>query len=133
MGKENIVALPPLQNKAQATYGTVGSFSMLKGSKAKDATAKWLNYITSTEVMAAYDKASGYFAPRKSVPPQYADDPVLGKCEEMLNYASPGELHPKARDVQGVLRPLVQAAIIGQKTPEQAMQEAAKQANQLLG
>ncbi|SCL26713.1 carbohydrate ABC transporter substrate-binding protein, CUT1 family [Micromonospora rhizosphaerae] len=132
-GKENIVALPPLQNKAQATYGTVGSFSMLKGSKAKDATAKWLNYITSTEVMAAYDKASGYFAPRKSVPPQYADDPVLGKCEEMLNYASPGELHPKARDVQGVLRPLVQAAIIGQKTPEQAMQEAAKQANQLLG
>jgi ABC-type glycerol-3-phosphate transport system substrate-binding protein len=132
-GKENVVALPPLMNKKQATYGTVGSFAMLKGSKAKDATAKWLNYVTSPEVMAAYDKAAGYFAPRKSVPPLYSDDPVLGKCEELLNFASPGELHEKARDVQGVLRPLLQAALIGQKSPEQAMQEASQQANQLLG
>lgn len=132
-GKENVVALPPLMNKKQATYGTVGSFAMLKSSKAKEATAKWLNYVTSPEVMAEYDKASGYFAPRKSVPALYADDPVLGECEEYLNFASAGELHEKARDVQGVLRPLLQAALIGQQSPEQAMQEATKQSNQLLG
>jgi multiple sugar transport system substrate-binding protein len=132
-GKENTVALPPLQNKAQATYGTVGSFSMLKGSKDKAATAKWMNYITSPTVMAAYDKASGFFAPRKSVPPQYADDPVQGACEQMLSYASPGDLHPKARDVQGILRPQVQAALLGKKSPQQALQDAAKQANQVLG
>lgn len=132
-GKENVVTQPPLQNKTQDTYGTVGSFSMLKGSKNKDATAKWINYITSAEVMGAYDKASGYFAPRKSVPALYADDPVLGPAEQLLNFASPGELHVKARDVQGVLRSEVQAALIGQKSPEEALKEAAKQANQLLG
>jgi multiple sugar transport system substrate-binding protein len=50
-----------------------------------------------------------------------------------LQYAFPGDTHPKARQVMGVLAPHIQAALLGKEDAKTALDAAAKEANQLLG
>lgn len=132
-GKDNIQVVAPLTNAKQVTYGTVGSLVMLKGAKNKSATAKWINFATSADSVKKYDTASGFFSPRKSTGALYGSDPVRSEAEKNVQYATVGPLHVKARDIMGALAPEIQAALLGQKTPEQAMQDAVKAANAMLG
>lgn len=132
-GKDNIVVLPPLQDAKQIGYGTVGSLSMLKTAKDKAATGKWIDFATSTDVVKKYDTASSFFSPKKSTGSLYPDDPILSKEEQMVGLTTVGPLNEKARDVQGVLAPELQAALLGKKSVDQALNDAAKAANGLLG
>jgi multiple sugar transport system substrate-binding protein len=130
-GEDNIRVRPPLTGAKQVAYGTVGSLALLKGADDKNAAAKWIAFATRAEASDAYDRAAGTFSPRKSA--LYAGDPVLGEIEKALDLTTAGPLHPKARDVMGVLSPEIQAALVGGKSPEQALADAAKAANALLG
>ncbi|MEZ7125351.1 sugar ABC transporter substrate-binding protein [Nonomuraea sp. AD125B] len=132
-GKENIKVLPPLTDAKQVAYGTVGSLALLKASDHKEAAGKWIGFATGAAPSKAYDLASGYFSPRKSTGSLYAADPVQAEVEKALDLTTAGPLHEKARDVMGVLAPEIQAALIGKKTPEQALADAAKAADALLG
>ncbi|HEY0698139.1 MAG TPA: sugar ABC transporter substrate-binding protein [Micromonospora sp.] len=131
-GKENIKILPPLADAKSVGYGTVGSLSILKGSKAKKAAGEWVAFATSPEVATAYDKKSKYFSAKKSAGALYADDPVASAMEQTLTSTTVGSLNEKSREVMGVLAPEIQAALIGKKTPEQALADAAKAAQALL-
>lgn len=53
--------------------------------------------------------------------------------EKTLDLMQGAPLHDKARDVMGVLAPEIQAALIGQKSPQQALTDAATAANALIG
>jgi multiple sugar transport system substrate-binding protein len=132
-GKENIKVLPPLRESEQVQYGTVGSLVMLKGARNKQATADWIKFATGTEPTKRYDVAASYLSPKKSTGALYAGDPVLGELEKTVSYTVVGPLHPKARDVMGLLAPEIQAALIGDKTPEQALADAAKAATSVVG
>jgi len=52
---------------------------------------------------------------------------------QALPFASPGDTHPLARKVMGLLAPHLQAALIGTTTPEQALADAAKEVDAMLG
>lgn len=130
---KNTVVLPPLTDKAQKTYGTVGSFSMLKGAKDKKAAGEWLSYVTSDDVIKKLDTAGGFFSPKKTTGSLYPNDPIQAATEKILDTTTVGPLNPKARDIMGALSPEIQAALLGKKTPEQALKDAAAQAQQLLG
>ncbi|MEU9508014.1 sugar ABC transporter substrate-binding protein [Micromonospora sp. NPDC048170] len=132
-GKENIQVVPHFTDTRQIGYGTVGSLSMLRNAKDKEAAGKWLAFATNAEQTKKYDLASGFFSPRKSTGPLFADDPVLGEQEKQVGASTVGPLHEKARDVQGVLSPEIQAALLGKKSVEQALDDAAKAAAPLLG
>ncbi|WP_344974100.1 sugar ABC transporter substrate-binding protein [Streptosporangium fragile] len=132
-GKENIKVFPPLKDAKQVGYGTVGSLSMLKAADDKDAAGKWIAFATRAEATKAYDTASGNFSPQKSTGSLYASDPVQAEMEKTLDFTTAGPLNEKARDVMGVLAPEIQAALIGKKTPEQALADAAAAADALLG
>ncbi|GAA3469564.1 ABC transporter substrate-binding protein [Nonomuraea roseola] len=132
-GKENIKVFPPLTGVKQVAYGTVGSLSMLKAGDDKQAAGKWIAFASGAQVTKAFDVASGYFSPQKSTGSLYAGDPLQAEVEKSLRFATAGPLHEKARDVMGVLAPEIQAALIGEKTPEQALTDAAKAADALLG
>ncbi|MFF4774685.1 ABC transporter substrate-binding protein [Microtetraspora fusca] len=131
-GKENIKIYPPLSDTKQVGYGSIGALSMLKGSKAKDAAGKWLAFAASPAVTKAYDTASGFFSPQKSTGALYTEGPNA-EMEKTLDLMQGAPLHDKARDVMGVLAPEIQAALIGQKTPEKALADAAAAANALIG
>ncbi|MGN9777182.1 ABC transporter substrate-binding protein [Micromonospora sp. H33] len=132
-GKENIQVVPHFTETRQLGYGTVGSLSMLKNAKNKEAAGKWIAFATNAENSKKYDLASGFFSPRKSTGTLYADDPVLGEQEKQVGNSTVGPLHEKARDLQGVLSPEIQAALLGKKSVEQALDDAAKAAAPLLG
>jgi multiple sugar transport system substrate-binding protein len=132
-GKENIQVVPHFTETKQIGYGTVGSLSMLRNAKDKDAAGKWIAFATNAENTKKYDMGAGLFSPRKSTGPLWASDPVLAEQEKHVATSTVGPLHEKARDVQGVLSPEIQAALLGKKSVEQALDDAAKAATPLLG
>jgi multiple sugar transport system substrate-binding protein len=51
---------------------------------------------------------------------------------QALPFATAGDQHPQARRAMGLLAPHLQAALLGAKTPEQALRDAANEVDALL-
>lgn len=130
-GEENVKVLPPLTGEESVAYGTVGSLSMLKGSKVKDAAGKFAEFATSAEVLKPYLAEGGFFS-ALDTDPINTPDSLMGQVEQYVPVTTVGELAPSSRALMGVLSPEIQAALLGQKTPEQALDDAAKAAEPLL-
>jgi ABC-type glycerol-3-phosphate transport system substrate-binding protein len=122
----------PLKNKAQATYGTVGSFTVLKGSKNKSLAAAWVNFITSDEQLAAIGKHSNFYPPKENAPMPFAAGSPEAQAQEFLPLVNVGPRVAHAREVQGILAPEVQAVVLGKKSAEQAMKDGAKAVEPVL-
>ena len=61
-----------------------------------------------------------------------ADDPLLGEVEKYVPDTTVGELDASSRALMGVLSPEIQAALLGQKSPADALKDAAAAAAPLL-
>jgi multiple sugar transport system substrate-binding protein len=131
-GAENVVVLPPLKEKNSIAYGTVGSLAVLKGSKVQEAAAKFAEYATSAEAIEPYLKASGFFSALGTTAPLYADKPLLGEVEKYVPDTTVGQLAPSSRAIIGVLSPEIQAVLLGQKSPADALKTAADAAAPLV-
>ncbi|MFJ7495039.1 ABC transporter substrate-binding protein [Streptomyces sp. NPDC097727] len=131
-GKENIVVQPPLKDAESVGYGTVGALSMLKGADKKN-TGDWLNFVAESKNAAGLQKAAGYFPARKSAGDLYPDDSLQTAVGATLPSMTVGPLQDKAREVQGVLAPEIQAALLGKKSPQEALDAAQKAAQAMLG
>ncbi|MFW6690530.1 extracellular solute-binding protein [Streptomyces sp. MAR4 CNX-425] len=127
-GRENIVVRPPLTGKESVGYGTVGALSMLKGADA-EAAGKWINFVARPENAAELEKGAGYFPARTSAAELYPDDELQQAVADTLPAMNAGPLQEKAREVMGVLAPELQAALLGRKSPEDALKAAAEAAD----
>jgi multiple sugar transport system substrate-binding protein len=132
IGPENTVIGLPLQGRARVTFGTPGAVSLLRSAKNPDVARKLLAYLTSPTVAGELCTRSGFFGPWADASPPSADD-VDKAFAQALPFTSAGDAHPQARKVMGLLAPHLQAALLGEKTPEQALAEAAAEADALLG
>ncbi|ASO20971.1 multiple sugar transport system substrate-binding protein [Actinoalloteichus hoggarensis] len=131
-GSEHLRITPPLTGAVQTAYGTVGGYAVFHEARDPDAVRAWMAYLTSTEVMSDYNRAAGYFSPRESVTDLYPDDPVLAEAEQYLELTTPGEPHSRYREVLQIVAPLVQSALLGEQSPQDALTEAARVAEPLL-
>jgi multiple sugar transport system substrate-binding protein len=131
-GEENVVVLPPLSKAESIGYGTVGGLSLMKTADDLDAAGKWLAFATSDEVSAEYAQEAHWFGPYTDQSGLYEGDELMTALEGTLDATTAGDLHEKSREVMGVLAPEIQAALIGEKTPEQALEDAAAAAAPLL-
>lgn len=132
-GPDSVLVGPPLSNGKQVTFGIPGGLvltSQAKDPKKVEAAKEFVRYVTGPEVLSGITETFGYFPPRKSVP--VPDDPVMKEFAPYLADAIPGEVHPAARKVMSVLAPHIQAALKGDKTARQALEDAAKEANELI-
>ncbi|MEV6823986.1 extracellular solute-binding protein [Amycolatopsis sp. NPDC051102] len=132
IGPENAVIGLPLQNRARVAFGTPGALSLLRGAKNPDLARKLLAALTSPPVAGELCARSGFFGPWSDAAPPSADA-VDREFARALPFTSAGDAHPQARKVMGLLAPHLQAALLGEKTPEQALAEAAAEADALLG
>lgn len=130
-GDDRLV-IPPLKDAVQRTYGTIGAYTILKGSKNKDAAAKWISFVTQPQVMAAVDKFGGYFSPKTTAQLDYVPGSVGAETAKYLDLGYTGPAVAKGREVSALVAPELQAAVLGQKTPEQALADAAKNAQQIM-
>ncbi|MEU9094477.1 extracellular solute-binding protein [Streptomyces sp. NPDC048428] len=131
-GKKNIVVQPPLKETASVGYGTVGALSMLKGADKKN-TGDWLNFVAESKNTAGLQKAAGFFPARESGGDLYPDDALQTAVGATLPSMNVGPLQDKAREVQGLLAPEIQAALLGKKSPQDALDAAQKAAQAMLG
>lgn len=131
-GPEAVGVGAPLTGAKQITYGTVGGFAMPVNNNDNAAAKAFLDFLIQPENLAELNKISGFFGPRKSMGAIHGDDPSLSQLESYVGIATPGEVHPLARQVIAVLAPEVQGAILGSKTPEQALADAETAANALI-
>ncbi|HEX4815033.1 MAG TPA: extracellular solute-binding protein [Nonomuraea sp.] len=132
IGAENVGIGLPLEGKTRVAFGIPGALVLAKHSPSKDAAKKLAAYISSPAVSAELAKESGFFPARTDVTVPGQTE-VSKEFAKSLQYAFPGDTHPKARQVMGVLAPHIQAALLGKEDAKTALDAAAKEANQLLG
>lgn len=132
IGAANVGVGRVLEGKKKVAFGIPGGLVLAKHSENKDGAKKFATYLSSPAVAADLAAAAGFFPARTdvTVPGQSATVKEFG---ESLEYAYPGDAHPKARQVMAVLAPQIQAALLGKKDAKQALDAAAKEANALLG
>lgn len=132
VGEENVVVGQPLKNKEQASFGMPGVLALTAINANEDAAAKVLQYLASPEVTGELIKIASQFSSLKDAAPP-ADDEATKAFTEALEFARPGEIYPKSRQVMEVLKPHIQSALQGDKTPEEAIKAAAEEARGVLG
>ncbi|MFJ6215874.1 extracellular solute-binding protein [Streptomyces sp. NPDC092296] len=130
-GKDNIIVQPALTGTTQAAYGTVGTLAMFKGAD-KNAAGKWIAYVAQPKNTEGLQKPGGYFPTRTDADDLYPGDAMQQATAKALDSTQVGPLNKASRDVMGVLAPEIQAALLGKKSPQQALDDAAKAADQLI-
>ncbi|MFI6093986.1 ABC transporter substrate-binding protein [Lentzea sp. NPDC051213] len=131
IGAENTVVGPPLRHRQQVTFGQPGALSLLRTAKNTEAAKKFLSYMTTPKVIEDLCVQSGYFPPWVDATPTVTDDVDRGFAQT-LPFVRAGDAHPQARKAMGLLAPHLQAALLGQRSPEQALADAAKEVDALL-
>ncbi len=130
-GAANVLVGVPLENKKRVGFGLPGGLAVNAGSKNIDGAEKFLGFMTQPKQVVSLATASNYLSPRTDAPVPAADEQAK-KFEEALQFAFHGEVNPAARQVMALLAVEIQAALTGKKTPQQALDAAAKQADDLL-
>ncbi|MES9605887.1 extracellular solute-binding protein [Actinomadura sp. NPDC000929] len=130
-GQENVVVGLPLEGRKRVGFGIPGGLAVNARSKHTAAAEKFLKFMIDPKQITSLGTASGFLSPRTDVkvPPP---NPRAAKFAEALQYTYPGDANPAARQVMALLRTEIQAALTGKKTPKQALEDAAKQADDLL-
>lgn len=131
-GEENIRVLPPLTGEESVAYGTVGTIAMMKSTKAKESAGAFAEFVTSEETVTPFLTTAGMFPAFASDSTIYDADSLLGQVEQFVPTTTVGQLNKASREVMGVLSPEIQAALLGQKTPEEALNSAETAAEPLL-
>jgi multiple sugar transport system substrate-binding protein len=130
-GAANVELGTPLTGKKQVGFGLPGGLVVNAASENADGAKKFLSFMTQAAQLDALSKASGFYSPRTDAKSE-STDPNAAKFKDALQYAVPGEPNPSARQIMSFLSPEIQAVLTGKKQPQQALDDAAKQANDLL-
>ena len=131
VGAENVSVGLPIEGTKRVAFGIPGGRVLAKASPSIEQAKKFAAYVASAPVASALSKESGYFTARTdaTVPEQSA---TAKEFEKSLEFAFPGDSHPKARQVMTLLSPEIQSALQGRKSAQQALDDAAKQVDDLL-
>jgi multiple sugar transport system substrate-binding protein len=132
IGAENVGIGLPLEGAKRVAFGIPGGLVLAKHTENKEAAKKFAAFLASPEVAGELARVSGFFPARTdvTVPEQSAAAKEFAKS---LPYAFPGDTHPKARQVMGLIAPHIQAALLGKEDAKTALDAAAKEATTLLG
>ena len=106
---------------------------MNAASENIDAAKKFLSFMIQPAQLEALSKASGFYSPRGPTRRCRVDRPDSRRSSRTrCSTPIPGEPNPSARQVMSLLGVEIQAVLTGKKAPQQALDDAAKQANDLL-
>lgn len=119
---------------AQATYGVTDTMMMFSSSQAKEATWKFLEYFYQDKYRAQFDEGEGFLPVTKNVAalPTFQDNPMMKPFIDVLPMAKFAPLLGGWEEIaDGVVRNL-QQMYMGSLTPEQAMTQAATEADAII-
>lgn len=106
------------------------------GSKHKDLAWEFITYAAGAESQFGYTAARGYVPTFTSLMARakdyYAIDPYFSVILSQLNNAHFRPSIPQYTEVAAEVQNAIQAAVMGVKSPKQALDDAARTVNQLL-
>ncbi len=125
------------------TYGAPtggGNLYIVKSAPVDHQAAawRWIQFLSSPQTQADWTVATGYIAARQSawttdtLTKLVADHPQYAVARDQLQYATKELATHRGADIQHIFGGAVQAALTGDKTPQQALDDAQKQAEDLL-
>src|SRR5579859_7450918 len=118
-----------MQGKVRWTHGGVGAKCIFAGSKHKDQTWEWINFITSGKPNLDYNVGFGFVPPRQSVIDDFkktVSDPLYLRALDEAQYGGI-EKAPGLWDAWAIVEPMIQAALLGKMSAEAALKSAADQ------
>ncbi len=122
----------PLTRQVSTSYGTTAGWSVFKDAQNVDAAKAWVQFITSPEPMATILTGGGYMSPRSSQADLYADNPLVSAFASYLPQMHGDVRHRDARAIISAVAPYIQAAFLGEQSPEEALAAAEEEVNRLV-
>jgi sn-glycerol 3-phosphate transport system substrate-binding protein len=130
----------PVGRKGYGAPTGGGNLYMFKGipTDHQDAAWKFIQFMTSTDIQADWSKNTGYIAARKSsydtplMKDYLAQTPQAAVGRDYLQYAQAELATHNNAQVQKILGDAVQAVLTGKADAKTSLDNAQKQANQLL-
>ncbi len=134
------VAFLPQGKKGYGAPTGGGNLYILKSAPEANQKAawRWIQFLTSPEKQADWTVGTGYIASRisawetKTLKDLVAEHPQYLVARDQLQYAAKELATHQGADIQQVFGKAVQAAITGDKTPQQALDEAQATAEKML-
>lgn len=133
------VAFLPGHKRIGAPTGG-GNFYISKGIPEEKVKAAWkfIKFATAPERVAKWSVDTGYVATRKSafetetLKKYYQERPEAKVAFDQLQYAKPELTTYNAAEIWRILNDNIQSAITGEKTVQQALDNAQKEAEEIL-
>jgi multiple sugar transport system substrate-binding protein len=127
-----VATLPKQQQSASVLGGE--NLAITASSKNVDAAWEFLKWSQAPETLVRYNTLAGKIPSRKDAAQsdRWASDPVLKIFVQQLEVAKPRAYGPKYPEISAALQEMLQAAITGDKTVDEAIPQAAGKIKPLL-
>lgn len=129
----NYAISPILTHREKWGFGGMRSWALAESSANKEAAGLLLEFLARPENAKRHGELSGTFpaltAAREGI---FADDPEIAGLAENLPFIFGEQKHKYGRDLMPLVVPEIQAAIIGEKDSQQALDDAAAAVNELF-
>ena len=131
-GKWGIAPLPRGEEEASVLGGM--DVIILEQSEHKAEAAAFLEYWLGDEVQKDWASSLGFIPVRQSLyeDPEFQNDPTIQVFADQLAVSRSRPTIPEAGEIDDLFGQAVQAALSGAKTPQQALDEAAAAAAEIL-
>lgn len=120
-------ALTPVLRQEEAWgFGGMRSWAMSADTEHQEAAAAFMEFLTRPEIMLRHAEQFGVFPTKtEALENAYSDDPQMASLRDHLEHTFGEQKHRYGRDLMPLVTPQIQAAILGQKEPKQALDDAA--------
>lgn len=127
------VALPTQQVTRDTLYSFSG-FMMSRNTADKEKAWRVMEHFLSAESLEKINKAMATLPPRVSLADAefIAQDPNLRTYVEAMQYGRGNPNHPKWVQIRDIISRYLERAMRGVMTPQEALDEAAREVNRLL-
>jgi len=121
-------------SKKQVTMAVTDDIILMKGSKNKQAAWKFVEYFYQPALRQEWAQTFGMLPELKAVAESdfIKKSPQWSKFMELLPTGKLVPLHPKWTGVEDVVRTGIQEALMGKKSPKQALDEAAQRVDKVI-
>lgn len=124
---------PVLQQEEAWGFGGMRSWAMSRTTENQEAAAAFMEFLTRPEIMLRHSEQFGVFPTKTDALDQaYADDPEIASLRDHLDNTFGEQKHKFGRDLMSLVTPQIQAAILGEKEPQQALDDAASAVSELF-
>lgn len=130
--QDDLVILPPMQHRQQVAIGGFGALSIFNTTEFPEASAALIHHLTEPEFIEATAGDFLFYSPRTDVTDVHEDDAQVAEFEQYLDVVHPEVIHPQSREIMDSLKPEIQAVLLQDKDPQEALETMEASINDLL-